>query len=157
MISFLLAAVVAVSPATPNPIAQHIAEVQRAIDAGNAEYIATWQHGDAKAFAALFAANADSIGDDGTVYRGRATIEAQRAKSMAKADLVRGTIKTTDLVVDGDTAYEMGTYLFTLRPKGGSATDYRGRYLTIWMRQPDGTWKIATDAGLPERPCDKLG
>lgn len=25
-----------------------------------------------------------------------------------------------------------------------------GRYLTVWQRQPDGDWKVAVDAGVPD-------
>jgi uncharacterized protein (TIGR02246 family) len=143
----------AAAPAGPNPVQQHIAEVRTAIDAGNAAYIATQQHGDAKAFAALYADNAASIGTDGSVTRGRAAIEAAAAASLASSTFLKGTITTTDLAVDGDTAYEEGTYLFSIKPKDRPAADYTGRYLTIWTRQQDGSWKIQTDTGFEARPC----
>ncbi len=154
MISVLFALLLTVAaPASPNLVQQHIADARKAIDAGNTAYIATQQRGDAKAFAALYADNAASIGTDGSVTRGRAAIEAAAAASLASSTFLRGTITTTDLAVDGDTAYEEGTYLFTIKPKNKPAADYTGRYLTIWARQPDGAWKIQTDTGFAARPC----
>ena len=71
MISVALALVLAVAaPAPVTPAQQHIALVRKAIDAGNVAYIATWQRGDAKAFAALYTFDAASLNDDGTATRG---------------------------------------------------------------------------------------
>ncbi|MBV8366031.1 MAG: nuclear transport factor 2 family protein [Candidatus Eremiobacteraeota bacterium] len=147
-----------VAPASPNAaqLAQaHKADAQRAIEAGNAAYVATWRRGDAHAFAQLYTPNAASIADDGTITRGRTAIEAARAASFARARFISGTISTEDLVVEDDVAYEMGSYSFTLQPAGKSATTYSGRYLTIWQQQPGGSWLIKTDSGLTDRTCKK--
>ena len=101
MIALLAAVLVAAAPASANPIQAHIAEVRKAIDAGNAAYVATWQHGDAAAFAALYAKDAATINEDGSVTHGRADIQAAKAQSMTRAALVKGRIHTTDLAVDG--------------------------------------------------------
>jgi uncharacterized protein (TIGR02246 family) len=152
MTAIILSLVLAAASPTPSAAQAHIAQVRAAIDAGNAAYISTWQHGDAAGFAALYTDNADSIGDDGTIVHGRAAIQAFQTKSFAKAPLLSGTITTEDLVVDGGIAYEMGRYTFTIK-KNDKPVTFSGRYLTIWSQQPDGTWKISTDAGLPERAC----
>jgi ketosteroid isomerase-like protein len=44
------------------------------------------------------------------------------------------------IVQSGDIAYETGRYEMSMT--GGSD---RGKYLTVWRRQPDGTWKIVAD------------
>jgi uncharacterized protein (TIGR02246 family) len=158
MIALLVSlSLLALSP-TPSPVDAariHKADAQTAIDAGNAAYIATWQHGDAHGFAALFTENAASINDDGTITRGRANIEAGRKKLFAAQALVKGTITTEDLVVEDDLAYEMGNYSFTLQAPNKAPAIYTGRYLTIWQRQLDGTWLIKTDSGLSDRTCTK--
>jgi uncharacterized protein (TIGR02246 family) len=153
-----LALLAAASPPAPTAAAAaqaHKAEAQKAIDTGNAAYIATWQRGDAHGFAQLFTENAASIADDGTITRGRATIEASRAEQFAAFALLKGTITTEDLVVEDDTAYEMGSYSFTIKPKNKASLVLAGRYLTIWQRQPDGHWLIKTDSGLSDRTCTK--
>ena len=154
---FALVSVLALSP-TPSPADAariHKADAQKAIDAGNVSYIATWQHGDAHAFAQLFTVNAASIDDNGVITRGRTNIEAQRAKIFARLALVKGTITTEDLVVEDDIAYEMGSYSFTLQATGKTPVVYTGRYLTIWQQQADGSWLIKTDSGLSDRTCTK--
>ena len=153
MTAIILSIVLAAASPTPSAIQAHVAQARAAIDAGNAAYISTWQHADAAGFAALYTDTADSIADDGSITHGSAAIQAAQSKSIARSPLLQGTITTEALVVDGPTAYEMGRYSFTLNGKNGKPVTFNGRYLTIWSQQPDGTWKISTDAGLPERAC----
>ncbi len=148
---FLLVLLLA-SPA-PAPTANPNAATQRAIDAGNAAYIAAWERGDAGAYAALFADDADVVRNDGSVVHGKAAIFDRMTKTFARLVMTKGTITTTDLVVDGDTAYEIGAYQFTYKPAKGPNEEDTGRYLTLWGRQSDGTWKIKMDSGLPARQC----
>ena len=48
-----------------------------------------------------------------------------------------------DVVVNGDFATEHSTYMLAIVPaSGGGRMRDDGRSLTIWKRQPDGSWKI---------------
>jgi uncharacterized protein (TIGR02246 family) len=53
----------------------------------------------------------------------------------------------------GDLAYTVGTYQFTVNnPKGKPVTD-RGKYVTVWKKQPDGKWKVAADIYNSDLPA----
>ena len=54
-------------------------------------------------------------------------------------------LETTDVEVSGDLAVETGTYELGMQPAGGAAATDRGKYLVVWKRQDDGTWKIHRD------------
>jgi len=46
----------------------------------------------------------------------------------------------------GDLAFARGTYKATLTPKqGGKQIPIDGKFMTILVRQPDGSWKIHRD------------
>jgi uncharacterized protein (TIGR02246 family) len=45
----------------------------------------------------------------------------------------------------GDLAWDRGTYEFTSTDKSGKAVTERGKYLTIWRKQADGSWKAIAD------------
>jgi uncharacterized protein (TIGR02246 family) len=158
MITFFVALALLAAAPTPTPGAADIAqahkmEALKAINAGNAAYISTWQHGYAHSFSLLYTEDAVSIHGDGTMTRGRANIETERIAEFRQESLLRGTISTEDLVVEDDVAYEMGSYSFTLKAPDKPETTEAGRYLTIWQRQTDGKWLIKTDAGLTNRNC----
>lgn len=51
----------------------------------------------------------------------------------------------------GELAYETGAYNFVITDKKGKSTDYKGKYLLIWKKQSDGTWKVAVDTDNPDQ------
>jgi len=43
----------------------------------------------------------------------------------------------------GDLAYDRGTYSMTVTPPGAAPIEDRGKYLAIWRKQADGSWKTS--------------
>jgi ketosteroid isomerase-like protein len=64
---------------------------------------------------------------------------------------VKVTVTTVDLWLDEETetAYETGKYSYKYQEKGKPVSE-EGRYVTIWQRQGDGSWKIIADMGVPK-------
>lgn len=54
-----------------------------------------------------------------------------------------------DMAASGDLGYTYGTYVLTSKDKDkdGKPIVEQGKYLTIWKKQPDGSWKVAVDMG----------
>lgn len=48
-----------------------------------------------------------------------------------------------------DLGFTVGEYIATLRGPSGAAVQRFGKYLTVWQRQRDGTWKFVADGGNP--------
>jgi ketosteroid isomerase-like protein len=58
----------------------------------------------------------------------------------------------TDVSDDGTMGYNYGRYE-SRRPGPDAKESVRtGWFLTIWKRQPDGTWRYVMDNGAPDRP-----
>lgn len=47
----------------------------------------------------------------------------------------------------GDTGYTWSSYQGHGKDANGNPVNTSGRFITIWRKQPDGTWKVALDAG----------
>jgi ketosteroid isomerase-like protein len=55
-------------------------------------------------------------------------------------------LKTKDVWTSGDILCEVGTYNFSmLIPNSKNTIDDYGKYLTIYQKQKDGSWKIKAD------------
>ena len=54
-------------------------------------------------------------------------------------------LHTLEIEGAGDLAYLRGHYVMTLTPPGGAAIPDSGKYLEIWRKQKDGSWKAARD------------
>ena len=83
--------------------------------------------------------------------QGAEGINAMFLQLPAAATLSRET-SFVDASSTGDLGYTWGHYTLSLPlPKFGPKPYLRkGTYVTIWRRQPSGSWKIALDGGLPD-------
>lgn len=59
----------------------------------------------------------------------------------------------TDVSDDGTLGYNYGRYEYRGPGKDGQVHVGTGYFLTIWKRQPDGSWKYVMDNGAPDRPA----
>ena len=127
-----------------------LVEVRKAIDNGNAQWIEAWDKGDASLIASLFASDGVLLSRNGKFFKGPEQIFQRQKTVMESAGKgVKATVTTVDLWLDGDLAYETGKYSYKFQEKGQPVTE-EGRYVTIWKRQSDGSWKIASDMGVPK-------
>ena len=56
----------------------------------------------------------------------------------------------------GELGYTSGTYDFSLRDASGKNISDRGKYLTVWKKEADGSWKVLLDmfsSDLPPSPA----
>jgi ketosteroid isomerase-like protein len=52
----------------------------------------------------------------------------------------------------GDMAFTQGPYKFTFSDFRGNKFDDEGKYLTVWRKLPDGTWKVVEDTMNSDLP-----
>ena len=45
----------------------------------------------------------------------------------------------------GDLGYTSGTYVWTFKDASGKPVSDKGKYLTVWKKQADGSWKVLFD------------
>jgi uncharacterized protein (TIGR02246 family) len=146
----LFATCISVLAQSENKNETALAEVRRAIDKGNAQWIEAWDKADASLIAGLFAEDGVLLGRNGKLFKGpQQILERMKTVLGAAGKGVKATVTTVDLWLDGNTAYETGTYSYRYQEAGKPVND-EGRYVTIWKKQSDGSWKIASDMGIPE-------
>jgi uncharacterized protein (TIGR02246 family) len=62
-------------------------------------------------------------------------------------------LSVDEVRVAADWAFERGRYTITLTPRaGGGPMDDNGKYVTVYQRQRDGSWKIARDIWNSDQP-----
>jgi uncharacterized protein (TIGR02246 family) len=113
-----------------------------AITASWETFESAWLAGDVPgATSAFFTPEAINVGPDATESLGREAIDASFSEFFA-TNKVTALERTTDEVeVFGDLAYERGHFRQTTRTRDGAALTQQSRYLAIWKRQPDGSWR----------------
>jgi ketosteroid isomerase-like protein len=53
--------------------------------------------------------------------------------------------KEVEVAQSGDLAFSSGTYEVTLNDPTGKSVNDRGKYVEVWKKQADGTWKCGVD------------
>ena len=134
----------------PEAASETYAEAKRAIDKGNAQWIAAWEKGDPEMVAAIFTDDAVMLSQGGRVFKGRQQIfERQKEAMQSVTRPIKVSVITVKIWLDGDAAYETGKYKDQYTEKGKPVTE-AGRYVTMWKRQSDGSWKLSMDMAVPE-------
>ena len=157
----LAAVTVACSSTTPSAggasgnVSPDTASVRGAIEAANAKFVEAFKRADKAILIANYADDAILMMPNEEAWRGRDAIDKGFTGFLSQVSFKDGAATTGDVMVAGDLAVETGTFAWTLQPKSGPEIKDKGKYLTVWKRQADGTWKIVRDINntdLPAKP-----
>jgi ketosteroid isomerase-like protein len=111
-----------------------------------------FNRGDAPALAAMYDTGGVVLAPNAPPMYGRQNIEAFWAGAKQQG------FKTLNLIVDsvepiGSHAIELGRYTLVIQPPGQAETTDRGKYMVLWKRQPDGSWKLYRDTFNTSMPA----
>lgn len=79
------------------------------------------------------------------IAKGQEAIRATMAKLMAPGVSVSWKATKAEVAAAGDVGYTTGAYEAT-----GPAGSDKGKYVTVWKKQANGTWKVAEDIFNPD-------
>lgn len=139
---------------TPEP-KRDVAADTAAINALNDKVTAAFNSMDAAALAALYADDAIMMDSNQAAVEGKQAIQAvyeARVKENAGKMTLTAAFSPLETQVAGDWAYDRGNFTLTVTPKSGKPMETFGKYLTIYKRQPDGSWKIYRDISNSNNP-----
>ncbi|HEY7567981.1 MAG TPA: nuclear transport factor 2 family protein [Gemmatimonadaceae bacterium] len=78
----------------------------------------------------------------GVEIRGRPALDTMETRGFGAMTVLDATHTTTDLEVAGDVAYELGSIVGPVQPKGDSARVMSFHFMAQWRKQPDGNWRL---------------
>jgi uncharacterized protein (TIGR02246 family) len=111
-----------------------------------AEYGASLIGGDAERWIAQWTEDAVQLAPNAPANVGKAAILAGTEANMAVSTVGAFDISAEEVQSFGDFAYARGTYLATIQMNaGGGPFQIDGKFLTVFQRQPDGSWLIHRD------------
>ena len=122
------------------------AEARKGIDAGNQAWIDGMKQGLAAPIAATYTQDGLDCSPTGECIRGRAAIEQHIREQIEKLGrAISASVKSVGSVQEGEFVYEWGR----AEASFANGTKVVDRYLTVWQRQPDGSWKIFRNLVMP--------
>lgn len=152
----LVAIACAPKPEAPPPV--DTAAVRKYIEGENGRFIEALKRGDSTGAAMNYAEDAILMQPNEPAVRGRPAIVKHYGASVNAGTLTYEQATTEDVMVRDDLAVETGSFTFTMKPTGPKAAKEvsgKGKYLTVWKKQADGSWKIVRDISNSDLPAGK--
>jgi len=131
----------------------HAADVQAIRDAETA-WVQAFATKDADKASSFYAADATVLLPNAPAFSNHGAIK-DAMKPMLDDPNFKVTFSATrvDVAKSGDLAYTQGPYTMTMtNPATKKPIDDRGKYLTVWKKQADGSWKAVEDTFMTDRP-----
>lgn len=121
-----------------------LVQVQKAIEEANQKFGEAFRQGDAAALANLYTEDATLLPPNSEMLKGKQGVETfwKGAIQMGVKDAV---LTTVEVLGRGDLVCEIGKYSLTIQPEGQEAVEDKGKYIVIWKKTDDGTWKLHVD------------
>ena len=129
-----------------------MATATQSISATNREFEAAFGRGDAAGCAAVYTEDAKIMPPDNPAVTGK---QAAQAVWQGAMDLgVKGvSLQTLDLEELGpDRAIERGTGRLDIQTEGGQTVQAFGKFIIVWKREADGSWKWDWDCWNMDAP-----
>jgi len=146
-------AVACQQPPPPSPPDTRAAD-ERAIREADAAWSKAWAAKDLEGCMSFVADDASVLLANGPTVTGKESIRKWASEVMANPGFA-GSWQASKVEASraGDLAYVVGTGQITVNdPKGKPVTD-RLKYLTVWKKQRDGTWKALVDTANSDLPA----
>ena len=96
------------------------------------------------AFVTYFAEDGVEL-DDGGGISTREDVRKQPA--WPEGTMLTWTPVKADMAASGDLGYTSGNFVFKSKNKDGQPTAHYGKYMSVWKKQKDGSWKVVVDMG----------
>ncbi|HUU12910.1 MAG TPA: SgcJ/EcaC family oxidoreductase [Terriglobia bacterium] len=150
LLAFLVACTQTQAPAPPDTRAADAATL-RDLDA---QWSKVTTAKDVEGFVGFYTDDAMLFPPNASMVTGKEAIRKWATEMMANPGFAMGwQVTKAEAARSSDLGYTIGTYELTLHdPKGKPVSD-RGKYLTVWKKQADGTWKVAADISNSDLPA----
>lgn len=123
-----------------------------AITAFNARYLKAINDGDIATLSSLTNADHMMIMPNRTPLTGKAANDAANGRTF-QTSKIDETWVPLETVIDGNLAYQRGTFTVNATPKAGGATrTTHGNFMRIYRRQADGSWWMTRDMFSGDQP-----
>ena len=117
-----------------------------AIRAADAEWNKATQAKDVDKSVSFYADDAVLLANKVPSLQGHDNIRKEFQKMYSETGIsITFTNTGVEVARSGDLAWDHGTYQFTETDKKGHSMQGTGKYLTVWKKQSDGSWKAVAD------------
>ena len=127
----------------PNEV-MDLAQVRQSIAEANSKFGEAVRSGNAAALASLYTEDTRFLPPKGEMIQGSEGVEAYWAGAF-QSGIKEIVLTTVEVMRMDDMVCEFGKADLTIQPEGMETIKDKGKYLVIWKKAVDGTWKMYVD------------
>ena len=101
----------------------------------------------AEGFLSFFAGEGSILPAKGPVVTGLPALRGAFSRTWGPGFSLTWKPLKAEVARSGDLGYTYGTYERKRRDTSGRTVTESGKYMTLWKKQPDGSWKVIADMG----------
>jgi uncharacterized protein (TIGR02246 family) len=140
-------------PPPPSPPDTRAAD-ERAVREADAAWSKAAAAKDVEGYLSFFAEDALSLPPNAPMLTGKESMRKDLSEAMASPGFALSwQANKVEASRGGDLAYSIGTYQGTMNDAKGKSVTERGKYVTVWKKQPDGKWKVVVDVYNSDLPA----
>jgi uncharacterized protein (TIGR02246 family) len=129
------------------PVADNRAADEAKIRSGDEEWVKSVAGKDAQKSASYYADGGALMAPGVPLATGKDAVQKMWVGMMGTPGFALTFAPTkVEVSPSGDLAYEIGEYQLTSNDKKGKPQTVKAKYVVVWGKQPDGSWKALVDA-----------
>ena len=149
----MLLVLVGLMPGCARPPQPDLAAAEQAIRQADIEFAKAAGARDLERFKRFLAADVTTLRPDSPVINGRDAFAERWAPLLSNPALqIHWEPLEARIGPSGDFGYTLGRYEITRTDEKGTRVAATGKYVSIWQKQADGSWKVAHDSGVEDSP-----
>jgi ketosteroid isomerase-like protein len=155
----LVALALAACAQQPIPVVEEAMRPEADLAAFETAVLGTWKAwtatvnaGDVDGWIALWDDNGIQMPPNAPAVHGKPAIREAFNNTLLVVDFEEFTISNEEVEVFGDLGFARGSYSFGNAMAEAEPAPFAGKYLTIFKRQPDGSWKVYRDCFSSNTP-----
>lgn len=108
---------------------------------------------DVDAYVAYYADDASVLMPNAPIFNGKPAIKESLKPLMTDPNFSLTFMPTrAEVAKSGDLGFTQGPYKMTFSDQRGNKFEDEGKYLTVWRKQADGSWKAVEDTFMSDLP-----
>jgi ketosteroid isomerase-like protein len=135
----------------PPPVDTKAAE--DAVRAADAAQLKAAQALDVAGVVAAYSDDAVVLPPNAPVATDKASIQKQWASMLTPGTQATWTPTKVEAAASGDMVYDSGTYQVNMKGPDGKPASDTGKFLAVWKKQADGSWKCVEDTWNSDLPA----
>lgn len=125
-----------------------------AIDANHERFLAAMRANNTDSLVALLTDDVTFDPPNEPSVRGREATRAWNERLLSQVRTSAVSVTDREVLVDGNLAVERGSFTWTVTPVGGGSPMVdEGKFVAIYRKQADGSWKVSHDIWNSSRPA----